>query len=570
MALAQQVPNLGLARFSVQDKSILITGATGSLGRVAARALADAGARLTLAGGNSAGLAELVNGAGIDDAAVVTCRPDSLADAQQMVEAALGRYGRLDGVLVASGSNHVAPITEMAVEDFDAVMDANVRGAWLVCRAAGRVLLEQGQGGSVVLVSSVRGGLGNAAGYSAYCPSKAGTDLLAKTLAAEWGGHGIRVNALAPTGVSVRGDRVDVHRRSEGPGHPGGDARPDPVAPLRRTGRLRRRPDLSAQRRLELLHRPGDVSGRRVHRMLTSHGFSRAAVVGAGLMGRRIAGVLASAGLDVAITDTNAEILHAAAVEAARVAGAGRGSVAAAADLAAAIPDADLVIEAVVENLAVKQELFERLATLAPDAVLATNTSVLPIGAVTERVEDGSRVIGTHFWNPPDLIPVVEVVPSARTAPDTADRVVALLTQVGKLPVRVGRDVPGFIGNRLQHALWREAIALVAEGVCDPKTVDLVVRNTIGLRLATLGPLENADYIGLDLTLAIHDAVIPSLNHDPHPSPLLRELVAAGQLGARTGHGFLDWPAGAREATTARLAQHIAAQLQANEKGRGT
>lgn len=151
MALAQQVPNLGLARFSVQDKSILITGATGSLGRVAARALADAGARLTLAGGNSAGLAELVNGAGIDDAAVVTCRPDSLADAQQMVEAALGRYGRLDGVLVASGSNHVAPITEMAVEDFDAVMDANVRGAWLVCRAAGRVLLEQGQGGSVVL-----------------------------------------------------------------------------------------------------------------------------------------------------------------------------------------------------------------------------------------------------------------------------------------------------------------------------------------------------------------------------------------------------------------------------------
>lgn len=304
--------------------------------------------------------------------------------------------------------------------------------------------------------------------------------------------------------------------------------------------------------------------------MLTSHGFSRAAVVGAGLMGRRIAGVLASAGLDVAITDTNAEILHAAAVEAARVAGAGRGSVAAAADLAAAIPDADLVIEAVVENLAVKQELFERLATLAPDAVLATNTSVLPIGAVTERVEDGSRVIGTHFWNPPDLIPVVEVVPSARTAPDTADRVVALLTQVGKLPVRVGRDVPGFIGNRLQHALWREAIALVAEGVCDPKTVDLVVRNTIGLRLATLGPLENADYIGLDLTLAIHDAVIPSLNHDPHPSPLLRELVAAGQLGARTGHGFLDWPAGAREATTARLAQHIAAQLQANEKGRET
>ncbi|BBX73570.1 3-hydroxyacyl-CoA dehydrogenase family protein [Mycobacterium shinjukuense] len=294
--------------------------------------------------------------------------------------------------------------------------------------------------------------------------------------------------------------------------------------------------------------------------MLTSHGFARAAVVGAGLMGRRIAGVLASAGLEVVITDTNTEILDAAAMEAGQVTGAGLGSVTAVADLAAAVQNAGLVVEAIIENLAIKQELFQRLAALAPDAVLATNTSVLPIGAVTERVGDGSRVIGTHFWNPPDLIPVVEVVPSARTASETADRVVALLTDAGKLPVLVGRDVPGFIGNRLQHALWREAIALVAEGVCDAQTVDLVVRNTIGLRLATLGPLENADYIGLDLTLAIHDAVLPSLNSDPHPSPLLRELVAAGQLGARTGQGFLDWPAGAREATATRLARHIAKQ----------
>ena len=133
-------------RFSVQDKSILITGATGALGSVAARALAEAGARLTLAGGNAAGLAELVETAGIDDAVVVTRRPDTPADAAAMVEAAVARHGRLDGVLVASGMNHVAPITEMAVEDFDKVMDANARGAWLVCQAAGRVLLEQGRG----------------------------------------------------------------------------------------------------------------------------------------------------------------------------------------------------------------------------------------------------------------------------------------------------------------------------------------------------------------------------------------------------------------------------------------
>ena len=299
--------------------------------------------------------------------------------------------------------------------------------------------------------------------------------------------------------------------------------------------------------------------------MLTQHGFSRAAVVGAGLMGRRIAGVLASAGVDVVITDTNAQILDAAAAEASQVTGAERGSVSAAADMAA-VRDADLIVEAIIEDLAIKQQLFERLSGIAPRAVLATNTSVLPVGAVTERVDDGARVIGTHWWNPPDLIPIVEVVPCARTAPETTDRVVALLTDAGKLPVRVGRDVPGFIGNRLQHALWREAIALIAEGVCDAATVDLVVRNTIGLRLATLGPLENADYVGLDLTLAIHEAVLPGLNRDPHPSPLLRQLVGDGQLGARSGHGFLDWPPGARERTASRLAQHISRQLETQRK----
>ena len=296
--------------------------------------------------------------------------------------------------------------------------------------------------------------------------------------------------------------------------------------------------------------------------MLTSDGFARAAVVGAGLMGRRIAGVLASAGLDVAITDTNTEILCAAAAEALEVAGAARGSVTPVASMEAAVGDADLVIEAIIEDLAIKQSLFERLAVMAPDAVLATNTSVLPVGAVTEKVPDGGRVIGTHWWNPPDLIPIVEVVPSARTEAATVDRVMALLAHAGKTPVRVGRDVVGFIGNRLQHALWREAIALVAEGVCDAETVDLVVRNTIGLRLATLGPLENADYVGLDLTLAIHEAVIPKLDSHSHPSPLLRALVADGQLGARSGHGFLDWPEGARERTADRLAEHITAQLE--------
>jgi NAD(P)-dependent dehydrogenase (short-subunit alcohol dehydrogenase family) len=185
----------GLERFRVAGKSILITGATGALGRTAAAALGAAGARLTLASGNGARLAEVAG----HEAVTVPRRAETPDDAAAMVDAAVSAYGRLDGVLVASGMNRVAPITHMDVTDFERVMDANVRGSWLVCQAAGRQLLGQGDGGSVVLVSSTRGRLGHPAGYSAYCPSKAAVDLLAKTLAAEWGQAGIRVNAIAPT-----------------------------------------------------------------------------------------------------------------------------------------------------------------------------------------------------------------------------------------------------------------------------------------------------------------------------------------------------------------------------------
>lgn len=190
--------------FSVQGRSILITGATGSLGTVAARALAAAGARVTLAGGNSAAIGELVSeltDAGVDAANVATVirRPDTPDDAAAIIAAAVDAFGGIDGMLVASGMNKVGLITDMDVETWESVMDANVRGSWLLCQAVGRVLLEQDRGGSVILVSSTRGKLGLASGYSAYCPSKAAVDLLAKTLAAEWGGAQIRVNAIAPT-----------------------------------------------------------------------------------------------------------------------------------------------------------------------------------------------------------------------------------------------------------------------------------------------------------------------------------------------------------------------------------
>ena len=140
----------------------------------------------------------------------------------------------------------------------------------------------------------------------------------------------------------------------------------------------------------------------------------------------------------------------------------------------------------------------------------------------------------------------------------------SLLEHLGKLAVRVERDVPGFVGNRLQHALWREAIALVADGVCDAATVDLVCRNTIGLRLAEMGPIENADYVGLDLTRAIHEAVLPSLSTDGFANPILTTLIDSGSLGAKSGHGFLDWPDGRREQRMTELAAHVSSQLRSS------
>ena len=203
-AVADSVAAAGgpLGPFGLAGKSVLITGATGALGSAAARALAEAGALLTLAGGSASPLNELaadLRGARPGAVVTVLMRPDTPENAAAMVQAAVQAHGGLHGVLAASGMNHVAPITSMDVADFQRVQDANVRGSWLVCQAAGRQLIEQGRGGSVVLVSSTRGRLGHPAGYSAYCASKAAVDLLAKSLAAEWGPARIRVNAIAPT-----------------------------------------------------------------------------------------------------------------------------------------------------------------------------------------------------------------------------------------------------------------------------------------------------------------------------------------------------------------------------------
>lgn len=184
--------------FDLSGSSVLVTGATGSLGSAIARGLAAAGARLTLAGGNAEALESLGAELG-DDAALFRGRATDEQVAEEMVAAAVAAHGRLDALVNAGGENRVGRIDEQDPADFEAVMESNVRGLWLSCRAVGRQLIAQGDGGSVVNTSSVRGRLGHPAGYTAYCTSKSAVDGLTRTLACEWGAHGITVNAIGPT-----------------------------------------------------------------------------------------------------------------------------------------------------------------------------------------------------------------------------------------------------------------------------------------------------------------------------------------------------------------------------------
>jgi 3-hydroxybutyryl-CoA dehydrogenase len=297
------------------------------------------------------------------------------------------------------------------------------------------------------------------------------------------------------------------------------------------------------------------------------------AVLGAGLMGHGIAYLFAAGGHSVKVHDAAAAALDAlprrlgAIVELLQADAGAVGRVAAEPDFARTVHDADIVIEAAPEKLELKQELFAKLDTLAPaTALLASNTSVIPIGRIAERVRDKTRVLGTHFWNPPHLVPLVEVVTMAPENLPAAERMIALLGALGRKPVLVKRDIPGFIGNRLQHALKREAIALVAAGVCDAETLDEVVKLGFGARLAVLGPLEQSDLVGLDLTLAIHETIMPDLDVTRAPHPYLEALVAQGDLGMKTGKGFREWTPDKADAMRRRLSEFLRDQARGSAK----
>jgi len=308
----------------------------------------------------------------------------------------------------------------------------------------------------------------------------------------------------------------------------------------------------------------------------------RIAVIGAGLMGHGIAQIFAGKEWRVSLTDVDEAILS-KAVQGIRanltfLAQNGIGAlegvepaldrIRTTLSLEEAAADADFVIEAVAERLDLKQDLFSTLDAMCPSkTILATNTSVMSITEIASKSKNRTRIVGTHFWNPPYLVPLVEVVPGNDTVPEVVDSTYDVLKKVGKHPVKVRRDVPGFVGNRLQHALWREAISIVDQGIADAATVDEVIKNSFGIRLPVLGPLETADMVGLDLTLQIHDYILRHLDRSTEPASVLKEKVRQGDLGFKTGKGFQEWGAQSIDECRRRLTEHLVRWVREQKTG---
>jgi len=287
-----------------------------------------------------------------------------------------------------------------------------------------------------------------------------------------------------------------------------------------------------------------------------SPAFPSAAVIGTGMMGPGIALSLALGGVRSTIVSRAPETAAAGLAKARGLAGVllenglapgdaiarALGLLDACADFDAAVSAASLVIESGPEDMDYKQSLFARMdARARPDAVLASNTSGLSITAIAARCARPGRVLTTHFWNPPHLMPLVEIVCGEKTAPETAESVRALLAACGKTPVLIRKDRPGQLGNRLQMALVREAAHIVAEGIAGAADVDTVARNGFGLRMPAYGIFEHQDIVGLDLGLRVVDYVSRDLYNEPRAPENYHALVREGHLGAKTGRGFYDW-----------------------------
>lgn len=277
----------------------------------------------------------------------------------------------------------------------------------------------------------------------------------------------------------------------------------------------------------------------------------RAAILGTGTMGPGMGAVLARAGLQVTLYDVNEEALARArgTAEIARgvldkleVVDKGGGSLSFESDLATAVKDADIVVEAIPEKLELKQQVFAELEGLIrDDAIIASNTSGIPITRMAEKLEHPERVVGWHWSNPPALIPMNEIIVGEKTAPEVTAATEQLTRDIGYEPVTLKKEVPGFVENRVLYAIMRECLALLDEGVVDAAGLDLCVRWGIGYKLAVVPPIQLLDMAGLDIYTAVASFLNQDLSNEAGISKTATDLRDAGTLGIKSGRGFFEY-----------------------------
>ncbi|RLL41104.1 3-hydroxyacyl-CoA dehydrogenase family protein [Oceanobacillus piezotolerans] len=279
-------------------------------------------------------------------------------------------------------------------------------------------------------------------------------------------------------------------------------------------------------------------------------------VLGAGTMGHGIAQNYALAGFSVALYDLKTEYLSKALslintnltllVQEERIDSARKeealNRITVTTDLKEAVGDTDFITETIIEVLDAKHQLYRQLDELVPEEVIiASNTSTFSLEQLTKSMKNSKRFIITHFFNPAQLVPLVEIVKRDETPEKVVDQTVALMKKIGKEPVVLQRDIPGFIANRLQAALVREAFHLLEEGVADAKSIDLALTAGPGFRWAFIGPLETADYGGLDIWKSVVENLAPELSQAEKVPSFINEKISQGKLGTKAGEGIYNY-----------------------------
>lgn len=236
-------------------------------------------------------------------------------------------------------------------------------------------------------------------------------------------------------------------------------------------------------------------------------------------------------------------------------------------DLDEAVKDGDFVVEAIPEVLALKKQLFAQLDSCREDIILSSNTSSFTISALAEGCRTAGRIIGVHYFNPAHIMPLVEIHYGPQTRDEVISTTKALMTRVGKKPILVRKEKPGFVVNRLQAALGREVMHLISEGVATPEDIDLAAKAMYGFRWACIGPVEGFDMIGLDTLLAVGEGLFPTLDNSDRQPQYLYDMVSRGELGIKSGKGFYDYTGRSRAEVLDELNRRLLPQLALFTRG---